>query len=97
MDEIKQAVAAWERQSLSEIKVNFDAENNKYGGEFAIGQVRPASGTGGGARWVAAKVNNKWEIVDIGQVGLTCELADKYNVPKEMIPKCSDGDNVVER
>lgn len=31
------------------------------------------------------------------QIGLICDLANKYNVPREMIPKCLDRDNVADR
>ncbi len=58
-------------------------------GEFAKGSVRFKDEMGG-ALWFAAKTEKGWELVTDGQGPMSCELANKYKMPKDLVPMCID-------
>jgi hypothetical protein len=61
-------------------------------GSFARGSVR-FKGEMDGGLWFAAKTVNGWTLVFDGQGAMSCESADKFNFPKDMVPACVDIQN----
>lgn len=55
--------------------------------KFARGTVR-FDGEQSGAIWFAANIGNKWVLADDGQGPMTCETADKYSFPANLVPIC---------
>jgi len=41
-----------------------------------------------GGIMLAAKVNNKWQIIFDGNGGIACDLVESYDFPQEMIDDC---------
>lgn len=68
-------------------------------GTFAKGSVNFTDEMGGGL-WFAAKTGNGWELAFDGNGIVSCEAANKYNFPKDMIPQCietQNGNKLIER
>ena len=58
----------------------------KHEGDFVTG----SSGCGGGgAGWIAKKINGQWQKIWEGQAGITCALAEKYQVPSSIAGECN--------
>lgn len=62
---------------------------NKVISNYATGGIGGYSG-GGGAMWVAVKLDGEWKFVYGGQDISTCDVIDKYNIPKEIYVSCYD-------
>lgn len=58
---------------------------SKIQGNFAQGG---ASEQGGGAMWLAAKVNGTWKLAWDGNGTISCTSVDPYNFPTSMVPEC---------
>jgi hypothetical protein len=77
-------------------RVGADANSSTYTvtqiqGNYARGT---AGGTGGGAIWLAAKVNGVWKMVFIGNGTVECSsLAPYPDFPKTMMSECWDSVN----
>jgi hypothetical protein len=65
-------------------------------GTFAKGTVNEKEQVGGGI-WFAAKTEKGWELAFDGNGIISCEIVNKYNFPKDIIPGCVDGENFVQR
>jgi len=61
-------------------------------GLFAKGSVR-FKDEFGGAIWFGAKTANGWELAADGQGPMSCEIAEKYNFPNDLVPTCLDSEN----
>jgi hypothetical protein len=68
------------------VKVGMDT------GMFAKGTIRFKDEMGGGL-WFAAKTDKGWELAFDGNGIMTCDIANKYNFPVDMIPNCIDAKN----
>lgn len=56
-------------------------------GEYAKGSIRFTDEMGG-AIWFGAKKDGKWLLAADGQGPMTCEVADKYAFPLNLVPEC---------
>lgn len=63
---------------------------------FAYGLVGFAGEMGGGM-WFAAKTEKGWELAFDGNGIIPCDPVNKYGFPVDMIPKCVDKDELIER
>lgn len=61
-------------------------------GAFAKGSVRFKDQNGGGL-WFAAKTDKGWELAYDGNGIIPCSSANRYNLPKDMVPQCIDTQN----
>lgn len=73
---------------LDAFSLTVDIERDNY----AKGSVR-FKGEMGGAIWFAAKTNGTWKLVSDGQGPMSCESANSYNFPKDLVPGCIDTKN----
>lgn len=55
-------------------------------GNYAMGGIRDRNGSG--VRWWAVKINNKWDLVWESQSAMSCQIAKKYKIPKDMSEDC---------
>lgn len=67
----------------------FVIETGTDTGLFAKGSVRFKDEMGG-ALWFGAKTADGWELVSDGQGPMSCETANRYDMPKDMVPGCVD-------
>jgi len=61
-------------------------------GSFAKGTIRFADKPGGGL-WFAAKTAGGWELAFDGNGIVPCDAANKYNFPRDIIPRCIENLN----
>ncbi len=67
---------------------------DKIIGDFAAGSVR-AFPCCSGASWIAKKENNRWNVILTLQEAPSCELVDKYQIPKDVVDNCyEDSENL---
>ncbi len=86
-EEIKKALE--DNHDLAGDKIenwSIDGQEN----DLAKGSVTYQSGVGGW--WLAAKKNNKWQIVTTGSDIVDCETVDQYGFSGLMVPNCYDFD-----
>lgn len=60
-------------------------------GNYAKGTYNEPAG--GGGVWFAAKTSNGWELASAGNGIVSCDAANRYNFPKDLIPQCLDTQN----
>lgn len=61
-------------------------------GPFAKGSIQFKDELGG-ALWFGAKTEQGWELVHDGQGPMSCELAEQYQMPTDLVPGCIDLQN----
>jgi len=79
---IQQLLVVKHGSSANSLKVTVSEIEGKYaeGG---------AAASGGGAMWVAVKLNNNWKLVFDGNGTIECDLLTDYpDLPVSMIPEC---------
>jgi len=82
---IKEAFAKKYNKSIDDVSVKV----SKSTATLASGGVGFAGEMGGG--WfLAAKVGDKWVIVDDGNGTISCQKIAPYNFPVSMVPECYD-------
>jgi len=89
-----------QNDSLSEILPFFETgrgyslekmvENYAHGGEWSF----PCCG---GAYWIAVKENNQWNRIYRGQDIISCEIVDKYQIPKDIYENCFEDNSGTQR
>jgi len=73
------------------IEINQETENHIKGGV-----VLPPGGSENSGMFLAAKVNDEWELVHDGQGAVPCLVAAEYNFPADMVKQCVGGDGIAE-
>lgn len=87
LDLIKQAFAKKYNKSVNEVTLTIGQEtDNHVRGGVKFG----AGGVGEGGYFLAAKVNDKWEIVVDGNGAISCQLVNSYKFPSNMISDCAN-------
>ncbi|MDO8471744.1 MAG: hypothetical protein Q7S64_01160 [bacterium] len=82
---ITTAMAAKYKKDESEVKITL----SQVTADFAKGSVSFGDEMGGG--WLlAAKVNDKWKIVDDGNGVIDCAVIKPFNFPTDMVSECYD-------
>lgn len=88
----KEAIAEAFSQKYNRPASTFTVEAAKDTGLFAQGSVRFEGEMGGGV-WFGAKTDKGWELAFDGNGIMSCEIADKYSFPKDIVPGCLDTEN----
>lgn len=65
---------------------NFSVSISKTIGNYSTGLAGYINDSGYG--WTAAKINGIWKIVHKGQDGMTCNIVNQYQIPKEIYGNC---------
>lgn len=82
---IKQLFAQKYNKVLSEITVTISQQDENHArGSVLLGQ----EGAGEGGNYLAAKINDSWQLVFDGNGGISCDLVAPYNFPESMISDC---------
>lgn len=64
----------------------------KSDGAFAQGSINIKNEPGGGM-WFAAKTDKGWELAFDGNGMVTCQVANSYNFPSDIVTQCIDAEN----
>lgn len=72
-------------KAIEDVQITTDVDT----GLFANGSIR-FKDEFGGAIWFGAKTDKGWELVSDGQGPMDCGVADKYQMPKDLVPECVD-------
>jgi len=86
-----------DKKTITELlsqKLNIDANTiittiDTDAGDFAKGQIHFTEESGGGL-WFGAKTAKGWEVAYSGNGIMSCSVANQYNFPKDLVPKCLD-------
>ena len=84
-EEVKKLFADKYGKKMSEININISQETkNHLRGSVVFG----SGGPGEGGIFLAAKVNNQWQLVFDGNGAISCEQLSRYDFPEEMKFDC---------
>jgi hypothetical protein len=83
-------------QKHSKPESNISIQVSNQTGGHAKGTVQFTDEMGGGL-WFAAKTNNGWEVAFDGNGIVACDIVERYEFPREMIPNCVNGEELVTR
>ncbi len=94
LDQLKLACSKTTHDDPS--KIIMTISSSKYPDQFLSGDYR-VQDQGGGAIFLAAKVNGNWVCPSVGNGVPLCSEVDPYNFPVDSIPTCRNDNTLIDR